>query len=97
LEEAYVSSVGMTRFGKRDEGLVELMVQAAEAALDGKKVDALFVGCQNPEEFCGLGNISTRLATELGHVPRPAVRVENSSASGAAAFLSGVIAVRSGL
>jgi hypothetical protein len=62
----------MTKFGKRDEGLVELMVQAAEQALEGKHVDALFVGCQNPEEFCGLGNISTRVAAELGHIPRPA-------------------------
>jgi acetyl-CoA C-acetyltransferase len=87
----------MTKFGKRDEGLVELMVQAAEQALEGKHVDALFVGCQNPEEFCGLGNISTRVAAELGHIPRPALRVENSSASGAATFMNGIIAIKSGL
>jgi acetyl-CoA acetyltransferase len=97
LVDVYVSSIGMTRFGKRDEGLLELMVLAAEQALEGKHVDALFVGCQNPEEFCGLANISTRVASELGHAPRPAVRIENSSASGAAAFMSGVIAIMSGL
>jgi acetyl-CoA acetyltransferase len=97
LSDVRISSVGMTKFGKRDEGLVELMVQAAEQALEGKHVDALFVGCQNPEEFCGLGNISTRVAAELGHIPRPALRVENSSASGSATFMSGIIAIKSGL
>jgi acetyl-CoA C-acetyltransferase len=97
LIDVHISSIGMTKFGKRDEDIVELMVQAADKALEGKHVDALFVGCQNPEEFCGLGNISTRVATALGHTPRPAVRVENSSASGATAFMSGVIGVMSGL
>lgn len=97
MGKAYISSVGMTRFGKRDEGLLELLVQAAEVALDGQGVDALFVGCQNPEEFAGLGNLSTRLASELGHTPGPAVRIENSSGTGSAAFIAAVSAIMAGM
>lgn len=96
VTKIFISSVGMTRFGKRDEGLLELMVEAADSALEGAEVDAVFVGCQNPEEFSGLANISTRVATEIGHTPRPSVRIENSSGTGSAVFLAAAMAVLSG-
>jgi acetyl-CoA C-acetyltransferase len=99
MTRVYISSVGMTRFGKREEGLLDLMVEASEKALGelDNCVDALFVGCQNPEELTGLGNISTRLASKIGHTPRPAVRIENSSGTGSAVLMNAFMAVRSGM
>jgi len=85
-----------TRFGKRPEGFVELLAEASEKALEGTTVDALFVGAQNPEELAGTGNIATALADELALTPRPAVRVECASSSGAAVFEQAVMAVASG-
>jgi acetyl-CoA C-acetyltransferase len=74
------------------------MVQATDKASKGldSHFDALYVGCQNPEEFAGMGNISTRLASEIGHAPRPAIRIENSSGTGSAVLMQAFMAVRSG-
>jgi acetyl-CoA C-acetyltransferase len=98
VSRVYISSVGMTRFGKREESSLDLMFEASSNALKGVQnhVDALFVGCQNPEEFEGFGNVSTRLASEIGHTPRPAMRIENSSGSGSAVLMAAFAAVRSG-
>lgn len=91
-----VASAACTRFGRRGESLVELLAEASRGALGGIEVEALFVGAQNPEELAGTGNLATALADELALAPRPAVRVECASSSGAAVFEQAARAVASG-
>ena len=96
MPDVNIVSAACTRLGKRPESLLELLAEASRSALDGIRVDALFVGSQNPEEFSGTGNIATALADELALTPKPAVRVECASSSGAAVFEQAVMSVASG-
>lgn len=89
----------MTRFGRRAETLPQLLREAARAALQEAGVDApdrIVVGVQNPEELAGDANYATRVATELGLVPTPAVRVESGPSTGASAFEAACHAVDAG-
>ena len=96
MPDVNIASAACTRFGKRPETLVELLAEASSKALEGIEVDALFVGAQNPEEFAGTGNLATGLADELALTPKPAVRIECASSSGAAVFEQAVMSVASG-
>jgi acetyl-CoA C-acetyltransferase len=96
MPDVNIVSAACTRLGKRPESLLELLAEASRSALDGIRVDALFVGSQNPEEFSGTGNIATALADELALTPKPAVRIECASSSGAAVFEQAVMSVASG-
>ena len=78
----------MTRFGKRQESLPDLMAEAARSALSRAQLeapDALVVAAMNPEEFIGEGNFASHIATYLGLARVPALRVEIATSSGAAA------------
>ncbi len=99
MQDVYISGVGMTKFGKRKETLVDLMVESAQKALRDAgrdKVDALYVGTMNPEEFAAESNIASVVADRLGLVPVPATRIETASSSGAAAFDEAIYAAASG-
>lgn len=90
----------MTRFGKREETLQDLMAEAALAALGAASVeipDAIVVAAMNPEEFVGEGNFASQIATYLGLSHVPALRVETATSSGAAALFAGFAAVAAGL
>src|SRR5262245_3341225 len=90
----------MTRFGKRDESLPDLMAEAAGAALaDGgvARPDAIVVAAMNPEEFTGAGNYGSLIATHLGFSHVPAVRVETATSSGLAAVYAGYATVAAAL
>lgn len=90
----------MTRFGKREETLQDLMAEAALAALGAASVeipDAIVVAAMNPEEFVGEGNFASQIATYLGLSHVPALRVETATSSGAAALFVGFAAVAAGL
>jgi acetyl-CoA C-acetyltransferase len=96
MPDVRIASAACTRFGRRPETLVELLAEASARALGGREVEALFVGCQNPEEFSGTGNLATALCDALALAPRPAVRVECASSSGAAVFEQAAWSVDSG-
>ncbi len=90
----------MTRFGKRDESLPELIAEAARAALSDAEIeqpDALVVAAMNPEEFTGAGNYGSLIATHLGLASVPAIRVETATSSGLAGLYAGFAAVAAGL
>ena len=95
-----VSATGLTRFGKREESLVELMAEAAEAALHSlgrRPVDRLVVGSMLGGSLAGTESLTARLADRLGLVePASGYRVEAASATGAAVFHAGVASVASG-
>jgi acetyl-CoA C-acetyltransferase len=95
----HVASVGIARFGKRSEGLVELAAEAAGPALDGvgrKPIDLLVVGTMLAHGDPGPVPLLPRLAGRLGLESSSGLRVEATSATGAMAFHAAVLALESG-
>ena len=96
-----ITGVGMTTFAKSDDrSLQELLRIASERALPGsaidtKKVDSINVGNMAAKAFNSRAGVANALASTVG-TKGIAHRVENTSASGASAFLDGYDAVRSG-
>ena len=89
----------MTRFGKDPRPIVEIFCQAgleALAAFDGERVEAIYIGSMNPEEFTGESNIASQIAEALGLTGIPALRIETASSAGAAALQAGFQAIASG-
>ncbi|MBI4241892.1 MAG: hypothetical protein HY613_09260 [Candidatus Rokubacteria bacterium] len=100
MSDVWIAGAGMTRFGKREETLQDLMAEAALAALRAASVEApeaIVVAAMNPEEFVGEGNFATHFATHLGFAYVPALRVETATSSGAAALFTGFAAIAAGL
>mgnify|MGYP001611341589 CR=1 FL=1 len=100
MSDVWIAGAGMTRFGKREETLQDLVAEAALAALGAASVeipDAIVVATMNPEEFVGEGNFASHIATYLGFSHVPALRVETATSSGAAALFAGFAAVAAGL
>ncbi len=95
-----MAGAGMTRFGRRDETLPDLIAEAALAALNDagiERPDALVVAAMNPEEFTGEGNLGSLVGTYLGLSHVPAVRVETATSSGLAAVYAGFASIAAGL
>lgn len=97
-----VAGVGMTRFrGESDASVGELMGTAATAALvdaerDADDVTSVHVGNMAAESFNRRSGLANALVASIGADGASADRVENTSASGASAFLRGYEAVASG-
>jgi acetyl-CoA C-acetyltransferase len=96
----FVSSIGVTRFGRRSEGLVELLAEAGKSALEGAPVrhrapQAIFVGSMAAGPLGGVENLVPKVSAALGLTEIPGYRVEAASATGAAVFHSAVGAVAS--
>lgn len=97
-----ITGVGMTAFTKKDERpLLDLLTTAADRALDDAdepptRVDSLHVGNAAAEAFNRRSGLANALTSELGITGVAARRIENTSASGASAFLDAVDAVRAG-
>ncbi|MDQ7905759.1 thiolase domain-containing protein [Phytohabitans sp. ZYX-F-186] len=90
-----------SRFGKLDEGIEALVVGVAAeaiaaAGLEPEAIDAIYYGQFNagmhPLAFAS----SLALQADDGLWGKPATRVENACASGAAAVHSGLLALRAG-
>ena len=99
MTDVWIAGAGMTRFGRRDENLQDLMAEAALAAmLDAgiDRPDALVVAAMNPEEFTGEGNYGSLIATRLGLSHAPALRVETATSSGVAAVYTAYAAIAAG-
>jgi len=102
VEPVNIIGVGMTQFGVLEESVVELAQAAAFEAMEDSSttksiIDHLVVGTQNPEEFVGLGHLSTLLSDRLGVVPAGATRVESGPSSGSSAFESAFAMVAAGI
>lgn len=96
--DVYISGVGMTKFGRFKDPLENMMAEAASIALKAAqldRVDAIYLGVMNAEEFVGDSNFSTLLADTLGLAGTPSTRVETASSTGAGAFEAAFYAVAS--
>lgn len=95
----YISGVGMTKFGRWKDSLESMMAEAASLAMKDaqlERVDAIYIGVMNVEEFVGDSNFATLLADTLGLAGVPSTRVETASSTGAGVFETGFYAVASG-
>jgi acetyl-CoA acetyltransferase len=76
-----------------------MMSEAASKALKEaqlERVDAIYMGVMNAEEFVEDSNVATLLADTLGLTGVPSTRVETASSTGAGAFEAAFYAVASG-
>src|SRR6266436_7718085 len=90
----------MTRFGRHDENLPDLIAEAGLAALADagiERPDALVVAAMNPEEFTGAGNYASLVNTHLGLSDVPALRVETATSSGVAAVYTAFATIAAGI
>jgi acetyl-CoA C-acetyltransferase len=95
----HVASVGMGRFGKRTEGLIDLAAEAANLALEGvgrKPIDLVVVGSMLAEGPHGREALLPRLAGRLGLESASGFRVDSSSGTGGMAFHAAVLALETG-
>jgi acetyl-CoA C-acetyltransferase len=100
VTDVWIAGAGMTRFGRRNESLPDLMAEAALAALADagiERPEAIVVAAMNPEEFTGEGNYGALIATYLGFSSVPALRVETATSSGMAAVYAAFAAIAAGL
>jgi acetyl-CoA C-acetyltransferase len=100
MRDVWIAGADMTRVGRLDQPLQDLMAVAAHAALrdaDRDRPDAIVVTTMNPEEFLGDANFASNVATHMGFANVPVIRVETASSSGAAAFYAGFAQVAAGL
>jgi acetyl-CoA C-acetyltransferase len=98
--DVYIAGAAMTRIGRREESLPDLMAEAGRGALIDAgldRPDALVVSAMNPEEFIGEGNFAVHVATHLGLARVPSLRAETATSSGAAALFAAYAAVAAGL
>ncbi|HTZ61921.1 MAG TPA: thiolase family protein [Thermoplasmata archaeon] len=95
----HVASVGMGRYGKRPEGLIDLAAEAANAALEGigrRPVDLLVAGSMLAHGRHGPEALLPRLAARLGLDAASGLRVDSASGTGGMAFYAAVLAIESG-
>jgi len=100
VSDVYIGGAAMTRIGRREESLPDLMAEAARAALRDAELDrpdALIVSAMNPEEFVGEGNFASHVGTHVGLARVPSLRAETATSSGAAALFAAFAAVAAGL
>jgi acetyl-CoA C-acetyltransferase len=97
--DVYISGVGMTKFGRSKDSLEMMMAEAAGLALKDaqlERVDAIYIGVMNVEEFVGDSNFATLLADTIGLTGIPSTRVETASSTGTGVFETAFYAVASG-
>jgi len=103
MRDVAVIGVGLTKFGELwDVSFRQMMMEAGaraieDAEIDGKQIDAMYVGNMSSGQFIRQEHISSIVADHAGLVPIPSTRVEGACASGGLALRQAVIAVASGI
>ena len=103
MRNVAVIGVGLTKFGELwDVSFRQLIMEAGaraieDAGIDGKQIDAMYVGNMSSGQFIRQEHISSIVADHAGLVPLPSTRVEGACASGGLALRQAVIAVASGI
>lgn len=103
MREVAIIGAGQTKFGELwDVSFRQMMIEAGaraieDAGIDGKKIDALYVGNMSSGQFIRQEHIASLIADHAGLIPIPSTRVEGACASGGLALRQAVIAVASGI
>ncbi len=97
-----VLGVGLTKFGELWEtSFSELFVEAGahaieDSGIDGKDIDAIFVGNMSGGRFIEQEHISSLIADYAGLTPIPSTRVEAACASGGLAIRHAIMGIEAG-
>ncbi|HEV2316182.1 MAG TPA: hypothetical protein VGV89_01220 [Thermoplasmata archaeon] len=94
-----ITATAVGRVGRRPEGLVDLIAEAGQLALESigrKPIDLLVVGSMASGSLAGVENLVAATAERLGLDPAVGYRVEAASATGAAAFHAAVTELSAG-
>jgi acetyl-CoA C-acetyltransferase len=97
-----IVGVGYTRFGEQwERSLRDLSKEAgllalADSKLDGRDIQAMYVGNMSAGRFIGQEHLGALAAEHAGLSPIPATRCEAACASGAMAFNTACVAIQSG-
>ncbi|MDD5111725.1 MAG: thiolase domain-containing protein [Candidatus Altiarchaeota archaeon] len=98
-----IIGVGMTKFGEFwERGYRSLITEAGskaiiDAGIDGKDIDAVYVGSMTPGRLIGQEHVGALVADYAGLTGIPATRVEAACASGGLALHQAFLAIKSGL
>jgi len=101
MRDVAIIGAGMTKFGKHEKNVIQLLAEASlnafkEAKAEDERFDSVFVGNMSSGEFEGKTGIANALASDLGLEPAFASKVENTSGSGGAALYLGWMSVALG-
>jgi acetyl-CoA C-acetyltransferase len=103
MNRVAVIGVGLTKFGELwDQSFSDLFVEAGsnaiiDAGIDGKDIDAVYVGNMSGGRFVEQEHIASLITDQAGLTPIPGTRIEAACASGGLAVRQGLIAVASGI
>jgi len=103
MRDVAVIGVGITKFGELwDLSFRQMIIEAGARALedaniDGKQIDAMFVGNMSSGQLVSQEHTAALIADHAGLNPIPSTRVEGACASGGLALRQAVIAVGSGI
>jgi acetyl-CoA C-acetyltransferase len=103
VRDVAIIGVGITKFGELwDVSFRQMMIEAGaraieDAKIDGKQIDAMYIGNMSSGQFISQEHISSLIADHAGLVPIPSTRIEGACASGGLALRQAVIAVASGI
>ena len=105
MRDVAIIGVGLTKFGELwDKSFRNLITEAGtkailDAGIEGKEIDALYVGSMSPGRFVGQEHVGALVvdSSGLSIMNIPATRVESACASGGMALRQAYIAVASGM
>jgi acetyl-CoA C-acetyltransferase len=100
LRDVYVVGCGMTRFGRMEGDLIDLLEEASRAAIEDADseipVQSIFVGNMGAGILNHMSAVGSALIDRLCLYPVPAELIENGPASGGSAAKVAAFAVASG-
>ena len=105
MRDVSIIGVGLTKFGELwDKSFRQLTAEAGskaifDAGIEGKEIDAMYVGSMSSGRFIGQEHVGALVADASGfsHLHIPSTRVEGASASGGLAVREGYLSIASGL
>jgi len=105
MRDVAIIGVGLTEFGELwDKSFRKLTAEAGSKAIidsgvDGKDIDAMYVGSMSSGRFVGQEHIGALVADASGfsHLHIPSTRVEGACASGGIAIRQGYLSIASGM
>ncbi len=97
-----IVGIGQTKMGELwEKSLRDLSIEAGalalqDAGLEGKDIEALYIGNMSAGRFIGQEHLGALITEQAGLLPIPATRCEAACASGALAFRKAAFSVLSG-
>jgi len=101
MRDVAIIGCGMTKFGKLEGDLMDLLAEASLKAIEDagageRDFDSVYVGNMMAGELTHQTAVASSLVDRINLVPAAAERVENGPASGGSAVKNGFLAVASG-